>query len=57
MNNKGFSLIETILYTTLLSFIMLGIFSTIISNLQYQINFKPFSNNDYLELIKNYHEK
>ncbi|MEK7213591.1 MAG: prepilin-type N-terminal cleavage/methylation domain-containing protein [Patescibacteria group bacterium] len=52
---KGFSLIETIVYVSLLSLLLLGVFSSILSftySKKEQIN-----QNDYELLIENYHEK
>lgn len=56
MKNQGFTLIETILYTALLSIIMLGIFSSIMNFLQFKINSKAFSEEEYDLLIINFHE-
>lgn len=57
MSNKGFSLVETILYVTLLSMIMLGIFSTIFSYLQSKsLSNSNFSNANYESLILNLYE-
>lgn len=54
--NKGFSLIETILYISLLSLILMGIFSSLVSYMQSKKALIPFSESDYQFLIKNYHE-
>ena len=54
---KGFTLIETLLYVTLLSFIMLGIFSSLFSYLHFGLTRSEIKDSDYLLLIKNFHEK
>lgn len=54
--NKGFSLMEIILYISLLSILIIGISSTIISTIQSKESVKPFSESDYLLLISNFHE-
>ncbi len=52
--NRGFSLIEIIVYMGLLSLLILGIFSTTTS----PIYDKPqFQESDYELLIKNFHEE
>lgn len=53
--NKGFSLIETILYVSLLSLILVGIFSSILSYMHSKEVTTPFSEEDYQLLISNYH--
>lgn len=54
--NKGFTLIETIIYTCLLSVIITGIFSSILFFINNNIENSGFSDEDYKELILNYHE-
>lgn len=53
---RAFTLIETILYITLLSFVLLGIFSLINFYLYSSINKKKISDTDYQKLILNFHE-
>jgi type II secretory pathway pseudopilin PulG len=55
--NKGFTLIETMLYVTLLSFIMMGVFSSLFIYLNSAINQPLFSKDDYSLLIESYYEK
>ena len=55
--SKGFSLIEIILYITLLSFIILGIFSLLFSHIQSSINKPVFSDEDYKLLNENLYDK
>ncbi len=54
--NLGFSLIEIILYVSLLSLMMLGIFSTLISSIQLKNLAKTISDEDYKLLVSNFHE-
>ena len=56
MKNKGFTLIEIILYITLLSFIIMSIFSVLLNFLHQSLYKKQISNSDYELLIKNFHE-
>ena len=53
---SGFSLIEVVVYTTLLSFIILGIFSSLFSYLNFSLYKPTISEDDYELLIKNFHE-
>lgn len=53
--NKGFSLIEIIIYISLLSILLLGVFSSVMS-LTY-IKKPQINQSDYELLIENYHEK
>jgi len=55
--NKGFSLIEIIVYISLLSLLMIGIFSSILSFVYSSMSRPTFSERDYELLIKNYHEQ
>lgn len=57
MNKKGFTLIETILYISLLSFIMIGIFSNMLFYMQASSYRPRFTDNDYQILISNFHEE
>lgn len=52
---NGFSLIETIVYISLLSLLLLGVFSSILS-FTYSKR-ELIDQNDYEFLIENYHEK
>ncbi len=52
---KGFTLIETILYISIISIIILGIYISIINIINYSDI--SISNRDYDNLIKNLHEK
>ena len=54
---KGFSLIETVLYITLLSLILLGIFSSLLLYLQSKISREAISEGNYESLIANFHEE
>jgi hypothetical protein len=54
--NKGLTLIETILYITLLSIMISGIFSSLYSFLQSKINGEGISKSDYELLMTNFHE-
>jgi type II secretory pathway component PulJ len=54
--NKGFSLIETILYISLLSMLILGVFSSIVGNLYTQQKRPILKDEDYKILIKNFHD-
>lgn len=54
--NKGFSLIEIIVYVSLLSLLMVGIFSSILSFVYSSMSKPVISDGDYELLIKNYHE-
>ena len=53
--NNGFSLIEIIIYISLLSFLILGVFSSIMSLVYFE---RPLiDQDDYGLLIENYHEE
>lgn len=54
--NKAFSLIEIILYISLLSVLIIGVFSFVMSSVDMSMNKPVFRNDDYQQLIKNYHE-
>jgi type II secretory pathway component PulJ len=54
--NRAFSLIEIILYVSLLSLIMIGIFSTLVSSIQSKHTTVPISEDSYRLLIQNFHE-
>ena len=54
---NGFTLIETILYITLLSLIIFGIFSSLFSYLHMALYKPVFSEEDYNQLIKDFHEE
>jgi hypothetical protein len=54
---KGFSLIETIVYITLLSFILIGIISSLFSYLHQSIYKPVITDADNDLLIQNFHEK
>ena len=55
--NKGFSLIEIIMYISLLSILIIGVFSLILSSFYNQAGKSPIKSVDYEILIKNYHVK
>lgn len=55
--NKGFTLVEIILYVTLLSILLLGIFSVLISSIQSKNIKDHFTDSDYLLLISNFHDQ
>jgi type II secretory pathway pseudopilin PulG len=55
INIKGFTLIETILYIGILSMVIFGIYFSLINLINSQDN--SISENDYKNLIKNFHEK
>jgi hypothetical protein len=54
--NKGFLLIETILYISLLSMLILGVFSSIVGTLYTQQKRPILKDEDYKILIKNFHD-
>lgn len=54
--NKGFSLIEIIMYISLLSLLTIGVFSSVLSSVNSQIKRPVFIDADYQLLIKNFHE-
>jgi prepilin-type N-terminal cleavage/methylation domain-containing protein len=54
--NKGFSLIEIVVYISLLSILMTGIFSFTLSSIYIKIKKPSFTELDYQELNQNYHE-
>ncbi len=53
---KGFTLIETIIYIALLSIILSGIFSSLFGFLNSKINTRDISQSDYELLISNFYE-
>ncbi|HEY9583759.1 MAG TPA: prepilin-type N-terminal cleavage/methylation domain-containing protein [Candidatus Paceibacterota bacterium] len=55
--NKGFSLIEIIIYIALLSLLLLGVFSSVLGWVYKSMEKPVFSDGDYQILIKNFHEK
>ena len=55
--NKGFSLIEIIVYTGLLSLLMVGVFSSTLSYVYDSMNKPTFTTDHYEQLIENYHEE
>lgn len=55
--NKGFTLVEIILYIALLSILIMGIFSTLISAIQLGDSNNYFTDSDYLLLISNFHDQ
>ncbi len=54
--NKAFSLIEIIVYISLLSLLLIGVFSSVLGSVYMGMNNKSFTEGDYEELIKNFHE-
>jgi type II secretory pathway pseudopilin PulG len=54
--NKGFTLIETIIYIGLISILTIGVFSLVMNYVYTNQNKSSFSDNDYEMLIKNLHE-
>ena len=54
--NKGFTLIETILYIGLLSALTLGIFSSIMGTIYLQQKKPILREEDYKILIRNFHD-
>ncbi len=54
--NKGFSLIEIIVYIGLLSVLMTGVFYSVTGLTLNQIGDPVYSEDDYKTLIKNLHE-
>lgn len=54
--NKGFTLIETIIYIGLISILMIGVFSLVMNYVYSSQNKSSFSEKDYEMLIKNFHE-
>lgn len=55
--NKGFSLLEIIVYITLSSILMIGVFSSVFGSINMQIKRPTFTPSDYQLLISNFHEK
>jgi len=55
--NKGFSLIEIIIYITLLSLLILGVFSSVFGWVYKGMEKPVFTEQDYQKLIKNIYEK
>ena len=53
---RGFTLIETIIYISLLSIILTGIFLSLFGFLHSRINDRGISESDYELLISNFHE-
>lgn len=54
--NRGFTLIETILYISLLSVLMWGIFSSIMGIIYLQQKKPILREEDYKILIRNFHD-
>lgn len=54
---KGLSLVETILYISLLSMILINIFYSLLFYIQSKISSREFSDENYNKLIENFHEK
>ena len=55
--NRGFSLLEIIIYVSLLSLLMIGVFSSILSSMHSMMKKPTLSEENYLFLIENYHEE
>lgn len=53
---KGFTLIELILYISLLSIFLIGVFSSVLLWIEQSERSKNFSEVDYQLLIRNFHE-
>jgi type II secretory pathway pseudopilin PulG len=53
---KGFSILELIVYISLVSVLMTGVFSLVLSYVRSGTNHSDFTDADYEKLIKNYHE-
>lgn len=54
--NKGFSLIEVIVYISLLSVLMIGIFSSLLGYVYGQMKRDTFKTENYQLLIKSFYE-
>ncbi len=54
--NKGFSLIEIVVYISLLSILMIGVFSSILSSIYLKVKRPVFSEYNYQILISSFHE-
>ena len=54
--NRGFSLFETIIYISLLSILMMGVFSSVLGSVNMNINRPTFKPEHYQLLISNFHE-
>ncbi len=54
---SGFTLIEMIIYTSLFSILMTGVFSFTLSSFYTGVKKDAFSVTNYKSLIKNYHVK
>lgn len=54
--NKGFVLIEVILYISLLSLLITGVFSSILGIIFMENKTGDFTRDEYDLLIENYHE-
>lgn len=54
---RGFTLIETIIYISILTIVISGLFMTITSILNNKSNRNYISNGDYEKLIRNFHEE
>ncbi|MEK7463527.1 MAG: prepilin-type N-terminal cleavage/methylation domain-containing protein [Patescibacteria group bacterium] len=55
--NKGFTLLETIIYVSLLSILMMGVFSSIITPAYDSMKRTAVTPENYQHLIENYHEE
>lgn len=54
--SKGLTLVETIIYISLLSILVVGIFSSVFSEIYMSTNKPKISDTDYQNLIENFHE-
>jgi len=54
--NRGITLIETMVYMSLLSLLMIGVFSSVLGLVGMQTNRPSIEDHDYQMLIKNFHE-
>ncbi len=55
--NKGFSLIEVVMYISLLSLLIVGVFSSLLSSIYFTQKTPVFVKENYDLLIKNFHEE
>ncbi len=53
---KGFSLIEIIVYLSILSILMVGVFSSVLSYAYEQNSRSVIDEEDYKMLLKNFHD-
>ena len=54
--NKGFTLVEIIIYIALVSILMVGVFSLALDFIYSGSGKSEFTEGDYKALIENYHE-